>query len=271
MVRKKLIRPHLQPYQLINSTDQVANAQWDDIVNKIKQKAYGRFSRSMAIVDVSGSMCNCIAENTQAITVAVSLGLLVAETSQVADRRVITFSANPSFVSVPQGTLTEKVGAIKSMPWGMNTNFHAVFKALIKEKIDIDTLFVFSDMQFDDAATNTYPHNQIKEDYRLAEMTMPQIVYWNLSAVKTALPITMNDYGNVMISGFSSKLFDLFMTDMPFDPMTILRQTLDKYDGIIPEPFFHINQLVDIDWNAVTEAITHPKGRSSVQTEEIVL
>ena len=84
--------------------------------------------------------------------------------------------------------------------WGWNTNFNAVFLKLIlplavqhnvpKDQM-IKRIFVFSDMQFDeadarastsrDAATEWKTnHDVIAEAYARAGYDVPELVYWNL-------------------------------------------------------------------------------------------
>jgi len=253
----------LMPHQLVSglqSEDSTRDALWNSMVQSIKDKSHGFLSKSIAIVDVSSSMnCN-VAEGVQAMDIAVALGMIIAEVSFVANKRVITFSAKPSLFTIPDGTLYQKVAHVKSMEWGGNTNFFATFKMLIQQRIPAEKLFVFSDMQFDSASGgyNTSLHDQLKAEYDAVGMTMPQLIYWNLNASKTALPITISEEGHALVSGFSKNLLDVFMTDTPFDPLTIVQKSLAKYNVTLDA-----NQCgsksCTIDWDAVKKATTHPQ------------
>ena len=247
----------LMPHQLVkDASSPTADALWSDLVAKQRAAASGYLSESMAIVDVSGSMATEVATGVSAMDVAVALGLLIAEVSKVADRRLLTFSAKPEFFTVPIGTLAQKVRTIKSMPWGMNTNFHAVMSLLLRAHTDVKRLFVFSDMQFDDAAGtwNQTLHQQIADEWRAAGRTLPEIVYWNLAA-KGALPVSATQHGVALVSGFSSKLLELFLGDKPLNPLSVMLDALDRYTVT---PTVEVAAPTAIDWDAVTKAVTHP-------------
>lgn len=246
----------LMPHQLVKDYNSpTADALWSDLV--AKQRTSGYLSESIAICDVSGSMTATVADGVRALDVAVALGLLVAEVSRVADRRMITFSAQPTLVTIPTGTLASKVSAVNSMQWGMNTNFHAVFQLLLTQKIDAKRLFVFSDMQFDKAGQwNQSLHDQIASEYQAVGRTMPEIVYWNLAA-KGGFPVTATHHGVALVSGFSSKLLDLFLSNKPLNPLTLMLDALDRYTVTVPAERPTPTPR-PIPWPSVTRAVTHP-------------
>ena len=247
----------LMPHQLVaNPSSPTADALWSDLVAKQRAAASGYLSESMAIVDVSGSMSTEVAPGVSAMDVAVALGLLIAEVSKVADGQMITFSAQPQFFKVPIGTLDQKVTAVKRMtPWGMNTNFHAAMSLLLRNRIDVKRLFVFSDMQFDAAGTwNQTLHQQLAEEWRAAGRTLPEIVYWNL-CTKGALPVSAAQHGVALVSGFSSKLLELFLGDKPLNPLSVMLDALDRYTVTTT---VEVAAPTTIDWDAVTKAVTHP-------------
>jgi hypothetical protein len=189
--------------------------------------------------------------------VSVALGLLIAEVSRAADRRLITFSATPSLVTIPQGSLSEKVQATMRMPWGMNTNYHAVFKLLLEQRIDAKRLFVFSDMQFDASGQWTQSlHNQIASEYAAAGRAMPEVIYWNLNA-KGALPVSATQHGVALVSGFSSNLLDLFLSDKPLNPLSLMLDALNRYTVTPPVSSLDV-PATPIDWTSVTKAVSHP-------------
>ena len=243
----------LMPHQLVKDPySPTADALWNDLVAKHRG---GHLAEAIAICDVSGSMSTQVAPGVTAAHVAVALGLLIAEVSRVADRRLIAFSATPSLVTIPAGTLKEKIQATMRMPWGMNTNYHAVFTLLLSQKIEAKRLFVFSDMQFDASGQwDQSLHNQIAAEYAAAGRVMPEVVYWNLAA-KGALPVSATQHGVALVSGFSSKLLDLFLSDKPLNPLTVMLEALDRYPVT---PTVEVPTPVGIDWAAVTRAVTHP-------------
>ncbi|KAG8926099.1 hypothetical protein FRC01_009331 [Tulasnella sp. 417] len=112
---------------------------------------------------------------------------------------------------------------MESSNWGMNTDFDAVFTKLIlpmavrnkipKEEM-VKKLFVFSDMQFDEARSNSEwetNHQNITRVFGEAGYEVPEIVYWNLQGEVGAKPVTKDTPGVAMLSGFSGNMLKLFM------------------------------------------------------------
>jgi uncharacterized protein YdeI (YjbR/CyaY-like superfamily) len=94
------------------------------------------------------------------------------------------------------------------------------------------TLFVFSDMQFNQAQTSHSLYETIFETYKLKFQeegyNILQIVFWNLRADTVGFPIALENEPNVaLISGFSSDLLKVFMSGQPMSPISILDLILD--------------------------------------------
>ena len=126
--------------------DRTIEAQWKDLVAKLA--ASGNFSRTQAVVDVSGSM-----QGTP-MQVAIALGLIIAElTSEPFKNQLITFHEQPKLHRVTGSSLKERVFNVSQMPWGGSTDFLAVFKLHQAHSGAemVEKLFVFSDMQFNAA------------------------------------------------------------------------------------------------------------------------
>lgn len=247
----------LMPHQLIKDpTSPTADALWNDLVAKHRG---GHLDDTIAICDVSGSMGCYVSSGVTAMHVAVALGLLIAEVSRTSERRLISFSATPELVSIPHGSLHTKVQTIMSMPWGMNTNYSAVFKLLLDKKVDAKRLFVFSDMQFDHSGQwNQSLHNQIAEEYAVSGRKMPEIVYWNIAS-KDALPVCATQHGVALVAGFSSKILDLFLSDKPLNPWVVMLDALDRYAVKPPESSGSVPAGDrPVPWTSVAQAITHP-------------
>ena len=85
------MRPTQKTVYSDDSRDKVVELQWWGMVNDIAKK--GKLSNCIAVCDVSGSTSGLLME------LCVALGLLVSELSEEPWKgRVITFSANPSFM-----------------------------------------------------------------------------------------------------------------------------------------------------------------------------
>ncbi|GER26081.1 hypothetical protein STAS_01701 [Striga asiatica] len=153
----KIAAGALLPHEIIaglgdGDNGQVAELQWRRMVDDLAKK--GKMSNCLAICDVSGSMTGVPME------VSVALGVLVSELSEEPWKgKLITFSADPKIQDVVGSSLTEKTNFVRSMEWGMNTDFQKVFDLLLevamagklKPEQMIKRLLVFSDMEFDQA------------------------------------------------------------------------------------------------------------------------
>lgn len=197
----------------------LANAQWQAYVTRMQNS--GVLNNAVAVCDVSGSMTG------EPMNVAISLGLLVASLAQAPWKdHLITFSQDPQFHLISGSNLAEKLEDIKYMNWGANTNFDRVFDLILatakrnslKEEEMPKTLFVFSDMQFDQADSNmtTTAYDRIKKKYANYGYELPQIVFWNLRDSK-GVPVTITDEGTALIGGFSGNLLKIFLEGAEFE------------------------------------------------------
>ncbi|KAJ1283549.1 hypothetical protein BS78_03G136900 [Paspalum vaginatum] len=158
--------------------DDVSELQWRRMVEDLRKKR--SLSNCIAVCDVSGSMDGTPME------VFVALGLLISE-------------------------LSEK-------PWANRAVFDRILRTaadgrLPKDKM-IRTVFVFSDMEFDEASASPWEtdYQAICRKFRDAGYgdAVPQIVFWNLRDSQST-PVTSTQPGVAMVSGFSKNLVKLFL------------------------------------------------------------
>ncbi|ORY02442.1 hypothetical protein BCR34DRAFT_627532 [Clohesyomyces aquaticus] len=206
----------------------VANGQWNALVTRIRES--GVLESSIAVCDVSGSMTwTTFKDGTQPIHSAIGLSLLLSEiTAPPFGGTIISFSERPQVYQVggetDSRTFIEKVQYMDSFDVGGNTNFTAVFEKLIlpmaqeknlKQEEMVKNVFVFSDMQFDEADTPTErwtsSFERIKAKYKAAGYEMPNLIFWNLNGNNTEKPTTMEDTGTALVSGYSQGLLKVFM------------------------------------------------------------
>ncbi|XP_031110671.1 flagellar attachment zone protein 1-like [Ipomoea triloba] len=157
----KIAAGALLPHEIIKSLEradpeetevaEVAELQWKRMVDDLANK--GKLSNCIAICDVSGSMSGI------PMDVSVALGILVSELSEEPWKgNLITFSADPQLHKIKGETLLEKTAFVKTMDWGMNTNFQKAFDRILEIAVEgklsqeqmIRRVFVFSDMEFDE-------------------------------------------------------------------------------------------------------------------------
>ncbi|EIM80777.1 uncharacterized protein STEHIDRAFT_125778 [Stereum hirsutum FP-91666 SS1] len=157
----------------------VLEAQWRSMIDRLRES--GALENAMAICDVSGSMGSITYDNprskqTRPIFPAVALSLVTAQLAKPPfANAIITFSAKPQFITLePTRSIGDSVEKMVGADWGMNTNFDAVFMDLLlplavkhnvpKEDM-VKRVFVFSDMQFDEARGEE-DENEEDEVYR---------------------------------------------------------------------------------------------------------
>ncbi|XP_071692469.1 uncharacterized protein [Rutidosis leptorrhynchoides] len=211
------------PHQIISSLydyngGQVAELQWKRMVDDMLKE--GKLNNCIAICDVSGSMTW---DGGLPMEVCVALGVLVSELSEEPWKgKVITFSANPTLQMVKGDDLRSKIQSIKRLHWEMNTDFQKVFDLILEVAVNaklsgkdmIKRVFVFSDMEFDQASKNPW-----ETDYQVIKRkftekgygdSVPEIVFWNLRD-SSATPVASKEKGVALVSGFSKNALKLFM------------------------------------------------------------
>lgn len=234
----------LLPHEIIASLKdstgpEVAELQWNRMVGDLAKK--GKLTNCMAICDVSGSMSGTPME------VCVALGLLISELSEEPWKgKLITFSRNPECHMVKGKTLSEKTNFIRRMDWGGNTAFQKVFDKILEvavrgnlsEEQMITILFVFSDMEFDEATASPWD-----TDYQVTQRKfkkkgyykVPEIVFWNLRNSK-ATPVPSNQQGVALVSGFSKNLATVFLEEGGIlSPEAVMIQAIsgDEYQKLV--------------------------------------
>lgn len=209
-----------QALDLLNSKNQteidLLNSQWRD--NSSKTETLGKM---IPMVDVSGSM------DGEPMNAAIALGIRISEKS-VLGKRIMTFSANPSWINLKgYDDFVSQVEIVKNAEWGMNTNFYKAFNmvldAIIQNKMEPEdvqdlVLVILSDMQIDssDACDKKTLYEFMKTKYEAAGIRLhgkpykpPHILFWNLRST-TGFPSLSNQSNCSMMSGFSPALLNEF-------------------------------------------------------------
>jgi len=237
-IKASALNPHEMVDQVLNGKVEdetelkTVQLQWDAYVKKLMES--GSLSNCMAVCDVSGSMSG------NPMCVAIALSLLVADLAEEPFKGLIcTFSSTPELFKVPDGQLDTKVKAVQGMNWNMSTNVEAVFDLIleratahnISQEAMIKRLFIFSDMQFNQATdSGKTNYETVKEKFNNAGYDLPQVVFWNLASYGNK-PVVKQEQDTALVSGFSGQLLKLFMEDnlKSFDPINILMKAIDPY------------------------------------------
>jgi len=199
-------------------------------------------SKALAIVDVSGSMVG------RPLDVALSLSLLLSLAAKPPfQRRVMTFSSTPVWHTVTGESLAEQIQSMMTMAWGGMTDLHAALKLIVDMAVKYkvaqnqlpETLFIFSDMQFDDA--NPGGGTMIRQAKKLFENNgyqLPTIIFWNLRGDKGEedakdgnVPVTVDsDTGVFLVSGFSQAQFKVFASGSRMaSPLDAVKASVASY------------------------------------------
>jgi hypothetical protein len=237
--------------------------QWKTIVDNIKNSGSDGsgsdvLGNSLAIIDLSGSMFSASNGSIPA-QVAIALGIITSQCCKgMFKNKFITFSENPELVSlipdaeyaeyVEKGTEPSLYTCFKSLvevEFGFNTDFVKCCEMIIKYGKDNNIcdedmpkkLFIYTDMQFDEATSDNTENNGIEVLYKTivkmfkaSDYTPPKFIFWNLnSSHKETFPVNCKTEGTAMISGFSEQLLKIFMTYDEFKPELIVEEILAPY------------------------------------------
>ena len=216
-------------------------AQWEALPNYVGD------ANVLPIVDVSGSMTSPAGgynskSGVTCLDVSVSLGLYLADKNKGKFKDTfLTFSGKPELLHL-EGNILDKAKQMVDSKWEMNTNLHAAIEKILQVAIEGNvpqeempqTLLILSDMQFDQCARyDDTAMQMIARKYADAGYSMPNIVFWNLSAHDN-VPAKFNDNGVALVSGFSPAIVKgVLAADLDnFTPEAIMLKTImsDRYD-----------------------------------------
>ena len=225
--------------------DQGIEALWANLKN------IDTVGNTMVVVDGSGSMeAKISGSNIMAIDVARSLGVFFSErcTGEFKDK-VIEFSSNPHYIDLTTcKTLADKYNTLIKYDDCSNTNLEKVFDLLLKTAIDHklpqselpQRILIVSDMEFDNATSiaGYDQHFYIMEQYKTLFQTikdrwtaygytMPNIVFWNVNSRTKTIPVTANECGVTLVSGYSVNNVKMVLSG-DVNPWHALKSVLDS-------------------------------------------
>ena len=204
-------------------------------------------SKTIVVRDGSGSMYGC--GDFAAINIATSLALLFAEQLDGAYKNsFITFSSEPRLIQIPEScdTLQKKMLYISKFNDCTNTDIGKVYKLLLdvaknkavpKEEM-IERVLIISDMEFDCCSGSESTFEFYKREFEEAGYELPELVFWNVEARDTHLPVTQNEKGVKLVSGASANIFaDVVSGDLkvvtPYEFMMKILEPYSEFDKIV--------------------------------------
>jgi len=242
-VKAKQLDPHELIHELRTQGGgcQVLEQQWKVLEEKVKEM--GSLKDALCVCDVSGSMESWgfgfgagKKPGFAPLDASIGLSLLVANSvSGPFNNHIITFHEQPTFHVVKPGTIHSRFLSLQRSSWGNSTNLQATFDLILTQaknhrlsESDMPKiLFIFSDMQFNQADRYKTNFTVIDQKYKKAGYKRPQIVFWNLVGSSDDFPVSVRDDGTALISGFSPSVMKAILEGKDFSPYSILRATLD--------------------------------------------
>lgn len=217
----------------------VLEKQWISLVESLK-KGGKLLDKAVCICDVSGSMSG------EPMEAAIGLTLITMQLTKPPWSRVcITFSENPELFHLPDGlSLTDKLYAMRGMPWGGTTNVQKAFELVLslgkknglKQEDMPKVLFVFTDMEFDQAfyGNGTMTNFEAaKKRFEAEGYKLPTVVFWNLRdsggmrGDGKSTPVRKNDVGALLLSGFSAQTLSLVLDAKDLEDVSPMRFLLE--------------------------------------------
>ena len=221
-----------------NITEDISlEAMWKNLADM------GDCGNTMVVVDGSGSMLS-MANGVMPINVSRSLGVYFAERCKGEFHNILMeFSHRPKLIDLNDcETLKDKVVKMSKYDDCTNTDIEAVFMLILRTAIDAkmkqsdlpDRILIVSDMEFDNAINQTpclYGMKalfaELADRYAEYGYKLPKLVFWNVNSRTKTIPMTENELGVVLISGFSPNILSMVMSDQT-DPWLALKDKLDS-------------------------------------------
>lgn len=214
---------------------------WKNLPNFLE----GSTESILPIIDTSYSMWNRISNDSdlRAIEIAVGLGIYFSERLEGEYKNHwINFSSRPTFQKIHGNTLTAKIANLDYSNWDMSTDFNAVFDLIlgvaVKNKLDQSQLptkiLVVSDMQFN-GHTKMSNFKEIKKKFKEHGYKLPQIVFWQVNATDSRVPVKFDTNGTALVSGYNPIICKTIINGDIKTPLAMMYKAIsnEKYSKII--------------------------------------
>lgn len=202
------------------------DGQWENLPNFIGDKK----EESLVMADVSGSM-----QGTP-MNVSIALAMYIAERNEgLYHNHFMTFSERPELVKITGRNIVEKAVNISQAGWGYNTNLESALKTILNTAVQnnlsqeemIKKLYIISDMQFDSAMRGGNIFGNMQQEFARYGYEMPNVVFWNVNAHDNQ-PVTMNDMGVQLVSGYSPSILTQLLSADGKTPYDFMLEVIDS-------------------------------------------
>ena len=223
--------------------DPIWEAQWNSRINEIKEllKQSNYKPKIFPMIDLSSSMNGSPMVN--AITLGFFTSILIdnelSESEAEYANMFLTFYSKPEIGKLERNaSLHNKIKSLKDngwmTRWGGNTNVQSAFQMILdiavrhnvsKENMP-EILAIFSDMQFDqgDRSWSETSYEMMNRIFTEKGYDLPHIIFWNLRANTNGYQVTADKPNTTMLSGYSTRMMDLFLTSSIEDLKNALGQ-----------------------------------------------
>lgn len=223
----------------VKSIDDTLEELWKALPDTVQGE-----SSTIVVKDGSGSMLTQVSGNTTAMEVANALAIYFAERCEGEFKnKFITFSENPKLLDIGKGNdLKSKLELTCAYNEVANTDIVKVFNLILHTAINASmsqedlpgTVLIISDMEFDGMTAENYHTSEsrtlfgmIKEGYERYGYKLPRLVFWNVASRTNTIPVTENDLGVVLVSGFSTNIVKMVLSGKT-DPWEALTDTINS-------------------------------------------
>lgn len=236
----EIVMPLLSRYRHISDSEaETIKATWANQVDYVQ----GNTEDTLVMADMSGSMtCN----DGLPMAVSMSLAMYFAERNHGAFKdSFISYSSNPTLIDL-DGDLLENVAKIRNED-NLSTDVEKAFNLLLSTAI-INKLpqkelpkriLIISDMQFNDMMyhsnrgfrdVDNYDKTlfeSMKVKWESAGYEMPLLVFWNVNASDSKVPMKATEFGVHMVSGFSPAIIQAIFKGEFLNPLGLMLSVID--------------------------------------------
>ncbi|MGI7299177.1 DUF2828 family protein, partial [Campylobacter coli] len=131
------------------------------------------------------------------------------------------------------------VTSIKTSNWGCTTDIQKVFDLILDTAVNNfmsqdelpSSLVILSDMEFDRASGDKTNFEVIKDKFDRNGYNMPELVFWNINGRTKNVPVSKNEQGVCLVSGFSPSIVKSFLSGN-LEPEKIMLEIINnqRYD-----------------------------------------
>ncbi len=234
--------PHniVSKYNIRNGKDITLEEMWKALPNYVNGN-----SNTIVVRDGSGSMTWSGNNDVKPIDIATALAIYFSERCEgVFKDKFITFSSKPELISFEKyKTLQDKLRLCSTYNDCSNTDLKKVFDLVLKTSVankltqeEIPTLLIMSDMEFDNACVENPDEKlfiTIAKEFNQYGYKLPKLVFWNICSRTNTIPITQNELGVILVSGYSPAICKMILQEENDPYKTILNiLNLDRYKQI---------------------------------------